>query len=168
MQAIADKLIPGLSQSLRIVLVSQVTDSARAVDSVQEVKGQASEPLSVLKHVVRGDTRRTAAMREFDRKRSCSLHAGAMLIYRILVLTKAVESNSLAETQHIVSRLRLERLQKELEAAQKVASRTSGQRGKRARDDEIKAEARVKEAQALLVTSTSQYILIANIVFLVA
>ena len=153
LQAIADKLIPGLSQSLRIVLVSQVTDSARAVDHTQDVRGETAGPLSVLQHVVRGDIRRTAAMREFNRQYYDSLYARVLLIHHfiLLVLTQAVEAHSLSETQRIVSQLRLERLQKELEDAQKVASRTSGQRGKRARDEEIKAEARVKEAQELSV-----------------
>ncbi len=64
-----------------------------------------------------------------------------------LVLTKAVESNSVAETQRIVSEITLARLVAELADARKVASRTSGARGKKAREEEIKAEARVKKAE---------------------
>ena len=62
------------------------------------------------------------------------------------MLTRAVEATSLAETQRIVSEIRLERLTKDMADAKKVALRTSGQRGKRARDEEIKAEERVREA----------------------
>ena len=47
----------------------------------------------------------------------------------------------------MVSQLRLARLTKELGEARKTASRTSGARGKKAREEEIKAEARVKEAE---------------------
>ena len=62
------------------------------------------------------------------------------------MLTRAVESPSIAETQRIVSEIKLNRVQNDLEDARKVASSTSGQRGKRARDEELKAEDRVKEA----------------------
>jgi ATP-binding cassette, subfamily F, member 3 len=54
---------------------------------------------------------------------------------------------SVNDTQRIVSEIRLERLQKELSEAKKTATRTSGARGKKAREEEIKAEARVKEAE---------------------
>jgi ATP-binding cassette, subfamily F, member 3 len=49
LKALSDKLIPGLSQSLRILLLSQVDDSARA---------EAHAGLSVLEHTVQGDKRR--------------------------------------------------------------------------------------------------------------
>ena len=62
-------------------------------------------------------------------------------------LTRAVESLKLSETQRIVSEIRVERLHYVLEEAQKTALRTSGARGKKARDDEIQAEAKLKEAQ---------------------
>lgn len=58
-----------------------------------------------------------------------------------------MEALSIHETQQIVSQLRLERLTKELGEARKTASRTSGARGKKAREEEIKAETRVKEAE---------------------
>ena len=60
LQAIADKLIPGLSPSLRIVLVSQVEDSSRALDS------SLPDDVSVLQHVIHGDAKREAAMQEFN------------------------------------------------------------------------------------------------------
>ncbi|KAJ7223921.1 P-loop containing nucleoside triphosphate hydrolase protein [Mycena rebaudengoi] len=124
--AIADKLIPGLSQSIRILLLSQVEDSARATD----VSGGAS--VNVLEHVVKGDKERQAAMEEFE------------------ALTAAVETTSLRETQRIVYRMRLDKRRWELQEARKIASRRSGARGKEARLEEIKAEERVKEAELLL------------------
>ena len=72
------------------------------------------------------------------------------------MLTRAIETHSLAETQHIVSTIKLERLQMELEDARKVAIRTSGARGKRARAEEIKAEDRVKEAEEASVSNISR------------
>lgn len=71
MEAIADKLIPGLAQSLRIVLVSQVEDSARALGVVLDESGKPVEGLSVLQHVILGDMERAEAMREFNCKTSC-------------------------------------------------------------------------------------------------
>ncbi|KDQ27465.1 hypothetical protein PLEOSDRAFT_51211 [Pleurotus ostreatus PC15] len=121
LEALAEKLIPGLGKALRIVLVSQVTDTIRIVGHGEEI--------SVLEHVIHGDVEREKAIREFN------------------LLTKAVDSSSVSETQRIVSEITLARLVAELADARKVASRTSGARGKKARDEEIKAEARVKKAE---------------------
>ncbi|KAI0091739.1 P-loop containing nucleoside triphosphate hydrolase protein [Irpex rosettiformis] len=129
LQAIADKLIPGISTSVRILLVSQVEDTNYAL--LDEDAHTA-----VLQHVIHGDRKRTDAMKEFD------------------ALTRAVEALSVNETQRIVSELRLERLRKELSEARKTASRTSGARGKKAREEEIKAESRVKEAEEALAQGT--------------
>ncbi|KAJ6515472.1 P-loop containing nucleoside triphosphate hydrolase protein [Mycena sanguinolenta] len=124
LSAIADKLIPGLSPSIRILLLSQVEDSARATDGVGSI--------SVLEHVVKGDKERQAAVEEFE------------------ALTKATETNSLRETQGLVYELRLDARRRELQEAKKVASRRSGTRGKDARMEEIKAEENLKMAEQLL------------------
>jgi ATPase subunit of ABC transporter with duplicated ATPase domains len=58
--AIADKLIPGLSPSIRILLLSQVEDSARATDT------PGVESINVLEHVVKGDKERQAAVEELE------------------------------------------------------------------------------------------------------
>ncbi|KAJ6561577.1 P-loop containing nucleoside triphosphate hydrolase protein [Mycena vulgaris] len=126
LSAIADKLIPGLSPSIRILLLSQVEDSARATEN------PGVESINVLEHVVKGDKERQAAVEEFE------------------VLTKAVESTSLRETQRIFYGLRLEKRRHELREAKKVASRRSGARGKDARLEEIKAEENLKKAEILL------------------
>ncbi|KAJ7734035.1 P-loop containing nucleoside triphosphate hydrolase protein [Mycena maculata] len=123
--AIADKLIPGLSPSIRILLLSQVEDSARATDA-------PGDSVNVLQHVVKGDKERQAAVEELE------------------VLTKAVETTSLRETQRIVYGLRLDKRRRELQEARKVASRRSGARGKDARLEEIKAEENVKQAELLV------------------
>ncbi|KAJ7740893.1 P-loop containing nucleoside triphosphate hydrolase protein [Mycena olivaceomarginata] len=124
--AIADKLIPGLNPSIRILLLSQVEDSARATDT----PGVGS--ISVLEHVVKGDKERQAAVEEFE------------------ALTKATETTSLRETQRIVYGLRLDARRRELQEARKVASRRSGARGKEARLEEIKAEENLKQAEILV------------------
>lgn len=62
-----------------------------------------------------------------------------------------MEAASVAETQQIVSEIRLERLRRELQEARKVASRTSGTRGKKAREEEIKAEERIQDAETKCV-----------------
>ncbi|KAJ6482821.1 P-loop containing nucleoside triphosphate hydrolase protein [Mycena vitilis] len=126
--AIADKLIPGLNPSMRILLLSQVEDSARATDA----PGVAS--VNVLKHVVKGDKERQAAVDEFE------------------ALTKATEATSLRDTQRIVYGLRLDARRRELQEARKIASRRSGTRGKDARLEEIKAEENLKQAEILLET----------------
>ena len=57
LQAIADKLIPGLGKSLRILLVRQIEDGLQVAESEDE---------SVLQHVVKGDKERMKAMDEFQ------------------------------------------------------------------------------------------------------
>ncbi|KAJ7126423.1 P-loop containing nucleoside triphosphate hydrolase protein [Mycena crocata] len=141
--AIADKLIPGLSPSIRILLLSQVEDSARATDE----PGVAS--INVLEHVVKGDKERQAAVEELD-----GAYISVLALYSVLnigsALTKAVETTSLRDTQRIVYTLRLDKRRRELVEAKKVASRRSGTRGKDARLEEIKAEEAVKQAELLM------------------
>ncbi|KII94954.1 hypothetical protein PLICRDRAFT_660687 [Plicaturopsis crispa FD-325 SS-3] len=132
LQAIADKLIPGISSSLRILFVSQVMDSARAAT----FEDGNDEDVSVLQHVIGGDKQRLEAVKEFD------------------MLTRAVESTNLGETQCIVSSLRLAKYQRALDYARKIASRTSGTRGKKAREEEIRAEDRLKAAKEALEQGT--------------
>ncbi|EIM83035.1 P-loop containing nucleoside triphosphate hydrolase protein [Stereum hirsutum FP-91666 SS1] len=129
LQAVSQKLIPGISTAVRILLVSQVEDTSDALEDI-------NRDASVLIHVVRGDKERTEAMKEFE------------------ALTKAVEAASVSETQRIVSEIRLERLRRELQEARKIASRTSGTRGKKAREEEIKAEERVQDAETKLAEPT--------------
>lgn len=140
--AIADKLIPGINPSIRILLLSQVEDSSRA---------SQDESLSVLEHVVRGDKERFIQVQrqrgEFpfllSPQRSLTKHD-----FRPPALTNAVESTSLVETERIVRTLELEDRRNELVQAQLVASRRSGTRGKAAREAEIKAEENVKAAES--------------------
>ncbi|GAA6005938.1 hypothetical protein JCM11491_004066 [Sporobolomyces phaffii] len=121
--ALADKLIPGINPSIRILLLSQVLDSTRASED---------ESLSVLEHVVRGDKDRYVQ------------------VQRQQALTKAVDSTSMVDTERIVRQLELDDRQHELVQAQLVAARRSGTRGKAAREAEIKAEEAVKAAQLRL------------------
>ncbi|TCD63191.1 hypothetical protein EIP91_005858 [Steccherinum ochraceum] len=127
LQSIADKLIPGLNKSLRVLLVAQIEDGIQVVESEEE---------SVLQHVVKGDRERMKAMKEFE------------------ALTRAVESTKISETQKILAMIRVERRRAELEEAQKIALRTSGARGKKARGDEIKAEETLKQAEEVLAQGT--------------
>jgi hypothetical protein len=65
----------------------------------------------------------------------------------ILVLTQAVNSTSLLESQRIVTELQLAKKRLQLVEAQKVAQRRSGARGKDARAVELQAEADVAEVE---------------------
>lgn len=56
---------------------------------------------------------------------------------------------SIVETERTVRNLELEDRQNELTQAQLIASRRSGTRGKAAREAEIKAEEKVKEAESM-------------------
>lgn len=59
-EAIDKKLIPGFPTNLRVLLLSQVEDSARAAAAATEGN------LSVLEHVVRGDKERMKAVHEYE------------------------------------------------------------------------------------------------------
>ncbi|SCZ97244.1 BZ3500_MvSof-1268-A1-R1_Chr4-2g07084 [Microbotryum saponariae] len=122
-EALDQKLIPGLPSELRILLLSQVQDSNRATEEATRDK------ISVLEHVVRGDKERTKALHELE------------------ALTKAVESPSVSEMVRIVYEIELSTRRIELVEARSIALRRSGTRGKEAREQEILAEQRVKEAQ---------------------
>ena len=63
------------------------------------------------------------------------------------MLQQAVETEDAAKTHLIVSQIKLEKRNEELEAARKVAMRRSGARGKDARQQEIVAEAALNEAK---------------------
>jgi ATPase subunit of ABC transporter with duplicated ATPase domains len=128
LSCIAQKLIPGLSPSLRILALSQIEDAAAAT---------AQTGLSVLQYVVQGDKERLAHLDLVDR------------------LAKAVEATSLVETQRVVNQIKLERCQEELSEARKVAQRRSGARGKAARKEEIASEEAVKLAEAMCVLCVS-------------
>jgi len=119
-----------LNKSLRVLLVSQVEDGIRVIAD--------NEDETVLQHVVKSDGERMKSMKEFE------------------ALTRAVESSRLSETQHIVSGIYLARRQAELEEAQKIALRTSGARGKKARAEEIKAEERLKKAEKALAEGKAE------------
>ncbi|GAA5993553.1 hypothetical protein JCM10908_000108 [Rhodotorula pacifica] len=126
-KALAEKLIPGINPTTRILLLSQVEDT---------VRGTVTEDLSVLEHVVNGD-------KELVKARE-----------RHKALTTAVESTSPLETARIVRELELEDRERDLVSAQLLALRRSGQRGKTARDEEIEAERVVEEARRALENVT--------------
>lgn len=89
LKAISEKLIPGISSSVRILLVSQVEDTSDALEDV-------NKNASVLTHVIRGDKARTEFMKEFDGRDTkffsiatvvltigCSAHEGSgCFVYR--------------------------------------------------------------------------------------
>ncbi|KDE04265.1 hypothetical protein MVLG_05293 [Microbotryum lychnidis-dioicae p1A1 Lamole] len=122
-EALNQKLIPGLPSELRILLLSQVQDSNRATEEA------AQDKISVLEHVIRGDKERTKALHELE------------------ALTKAIESPSVSEMTRIVYEIELPRRRIELVEARSIALRRSGTRGKEAREQEILAEQRVREAE---------------------
>lgn len=70
-----------------------------------------------------------------------------LLLNEKQALQTAVESGDSKKIESAVKRIRAERLQRELEEAQKIATLRSGRRGAEARQELLDAEARVAEAQ---------------------
>lgn len=125
-KALADKLIPGINPTTRILLLSQIDDTVRGYTAALDAAGKE---VSVLDHVVNGD-------KELVKARE-----------RHQALTVAVESTSPLETARIVRRLELEDREHDLVQARLIALRRSGTRGKAARDEEIEAERAVEQAR---------------------
>ncbi|GBC04818.1 hypothetical protein RclHR1_00590004 [Rhizophagus clarus] len=73
-----------------------------------------------------------------------------LLLNEKQALQAAAESGDLKKIESTVKRIRAERLQIELEEAQKIATLRSGRRGAEARQELLEAEARVAEAQKAL------------------
>ena len=146
LRAIADKLIPGLPDNLRILLVSQIDDEEEGVVVSGEAEETQHDPdLTVTERVVKSDRRRERSMMEQQRLSiylSCELH----LIYLpILVLLKAYESTSPSAIAEAVFSIRLFRAEDELKDAHKISLKRSGTRGSEARKQLLKAEATVTE-----------------------
>ncbi len=156
LQALADKLIPGLSPSLQITLVSQVLDETAQAPIGAE--GKSVKDINVLDFVVSGHVARKEALQEFN----CMFHLAGLSIglsLRILsaklipcfclqlALTRALESPNPNESQRLINELLLQRSYKSLDEARRVASRRSGARGKAARQEELRAEAEVEAAE---------------------
>lgn len=77
LQAIARKLIPGIGQKIRILLLSQIEDATGSLDIVTESGNanggvaSAESKLTALEHVVRGDAERLRLLQEAEGKCCC-------------------------------------------------------------------------------------------------
>ncbi|KAH7341316.1 P-loop containing nucleoside triphosphate hydrolase protein [Rhizoctonia solani] len=126
LKALADKIIPGVTENLRILLVGQV-EGALSFDS-NEDKTQST----VVQVVIRSDSRRETAMWEFK------------------TLTTGLESESEIQLLETLVTLRHARALKQLELAQKIATKRSGTRGADARKQLLMYEKEVVELESEL------------------
>ncbi|TFK35712.1 P-loop containing nucleoside triphosphate hydrolase protein [Crucibulum laeve] len=136
--AISRRLIPGISDNLRILLVSQLEEGSGEPSltvSGENVETQTDPSISVTNHVVRSDRRRERALAEQH------------------FLLKAHESSASAfDIAKAVFSVRLLRANDELDEAKKIAQRRSGARGSEARKKLLKAEAKVVELKQRLIS----------------
>lgn len=85
LKAIADKLIPGLPDNLRILLVSQVEDEGQAsLLAGEDEQTQRDPELTVTERVVKSDWRREKAMME--QQRLSHIHHSNYFFSCILIL----------------------------------------------------------------------------------
>ncbi|KAL1742978.1 P-loop containing nucleoside triphosphate hydrolase protein [Schizophyllum fasciatum] len=124
LKSIAEKLIPGIPDNLRIMLAGQV-------ESMSGTAAGASDELSVIQVVVRSDQRREAVLKEYH----------------------ALESVTTVEDAAI-TQVELYHAQAELDLARKTADRRSGTRGADARKALLAAEARLRDAEAGVASPT--------------
>ncbi|KAI5891724.1 P-loop containing nucleoside triphosphate hydrolase protein [Schizophyllum commune H4-8] len=124
LRAIADKVIPGIPENLRILLAGQVESA------LGEINGKVDE-LTVLQVVVKSDRKREAALKE----------------YTILESVATPEDAGRA-----IAEVNLERARAQLTVARKVADRRSGARGAEARKVLLAAEAGFKEAEGRVIS----------------
>ncbi|KAG8704165.1 hypothetical protein FRC08_002390, partial [Ceratobasidium sp. 394] len=127
LKALTEKIIPGVPENLRILLVGQVDDSL--VDPTQ-----SSAQATVVEVVVKSDSRREYAMWEYK------------------TLSTALESDSDTHLMEALITLRHSRASKELEIAQKIALKRSGARGAEARKQLLVCEKRVADLDVELAS----------------
>jgi hypothetical protein len=146
LKAIADKLIPGLPDNLRILLVSQVNDEDDGFLFAGDEEKTLHDPeLTVTEHVVRSDRRRERAMAEQQRLFIYMTYIFYLIHPNSTVLFKAYESSSSSAIPEAVFSIRLSRAKDELDDARKIALKRSGTRGSEARKQLLKAEATVTQ-----------------------
>jgi len=78
MRAIADKLIPGIAENLRILLVDQVEDNQAAL--LQGDDADVEVDLTVLQRVVKSDRLRERNLKEFSGNELFSVIAAILLM----------------------------------------------------------------------------------------
>jgi ATP-binding cassette subfamily F protein 3 len=121
MKALADKIIPGVAENLRILLVGQTEDSFSL--------STGDDKLSVVEVVVKSDSVRELYLKEYN------------------ILNQALESDSNLELVRALTSIRQLRAMKELELAQKVALKRSGARGSEARKQLLVAEKKAADLE---------------------
>jgi hypothetical protein len=143
LKAITDRIIPGIADNLRILLVGQVEDSPTG-SSEDDLQLQIG--LTVTQQVVKSNKRRERLMKENDGELMPEIDVPPEFI-RGADLSKAMESPSVVNLSVALSNLHLERSRYELSEAQKIAQRWSGARGADARKHLLKVEAQVQEGE---------------------
>ncbi|KAF8881791.1 P-loop containing nucleoside triphosphate hydrolase protein [Infundibulicybe gibba] len=128
LKAIAERIIPGISDNLRILLVSQVAD--------ETVLSNQDPDISIVDRVVKSDYRREKALGEYQ------------------LLMDGYEASSPSAIAQVVHAIRLSRARDELEEAEKIAQRRSGTRGSEARKQLLKAEANVSSLEEVQPDAT--------------
>lgn len=116
-KAMADRIIPGLPNNVKILLVSQL-------ETEQLVLSGSSDQASVLEAVLSGDRDRANTEREAEQ------------------LGRALDSQDEGQIQQATSKILLQRAWEHLEEARKISSKRSGTRGAQARKDLLAAEDR--------------------------
>ncbi|KAG8786659.1 hypothetical protein FRC12_016405 [Ceratobasidium sp. 428] len=127
MKALAEKIIPGVPENIRILLVGQVDDSL--LDPAK-----SGTQATVVEVVVKSDSRREYAMWEYK------------------TLSAALESDSEIQLMQGLVTLRRSRALKDLELAQKIATKRSGTRGAEARKHLLVCEKQVADLDIELAT----------------
>ncbi|KZV85529.1 P-loop containing nucleoside triphosphate hydrolase protein [Exidia glandulosa HHB12029] len=131
LNVIGNKILPGIPENLRILLVSQIEGTD---PFVLDAENTSMADYTVTQRVVASDKRRELAMREHK------------------MISEALESGDLIEIATAVAMLQLERAEAELEDAKKIALKRSGARGKEARKDLLQAEANLAAAEERVIT----------------
>ncbi|KAI0443140.1 ABC transporter [Xylaria telfairii] len=155
LKAIAQKLIPGIPEETRIVILQQTDteDVNTAVNQEQTIpQPSTTSARNVLEEVIERATARHEAQQELESKSSrffspSSSHLDTTM--RIASLSRGVESTNPLDTVKRLRKIRHERLQKELFLKAKDAKLRSGARGMQARKALIAMEKTVAEFDIL-------------------
>ncbi|KAG8906283.1 hypothetical protein FRC01_008071, partial [Tulasnella sp. 417] len=139
LKAIAEKIIPGIPENLRILLIDQVTENQSLLLRGEE--GVQSTELSVVQAVVRSNKQRERLLR--DRA----------------TLLEALETpwqNGQNAVAIAITRIQLAKSKETLDLANKTAAKRSGARGIQARKDLKQAEKEYQESLATLESASHE------------
>ena len=153
LQAISERLIPGLSNTLTIASLQQIDvddndkagTSSQPVGEEEDTQQRPEKDLSSLDYVLHNDASRDDTLREFNGLCTTNNFLSLWLTSRSTALSKVIDDDSRAQIK-VFREIKFARLQARLDQMRRAANLRSGSRGFKARKELAGFEVQVNEA----------------------